>query len=131
MPRRLACISQYVKPDSKLTISKLTLIDIPENTLLDFDLGAKRTKWTCKILHGRFPQQPVETGTDKEATQSWLIGNDMFLEKEDFMFVIKDEVVSAHNYLKYLIKDPNILNDICRLCVSSSRSIQHTILSCP
>jgi hypothetical protein len=81
----------------------------------------ERTKWISKILHGRYPQQSVETGFDKEATQSWLIGSDMFLEKEDFMFVIKDEVVSTHNYLKYFIKDPNILNDVYRLCGSSSR----------
>jgi len=55
----------------------------------------------------------------------------MFLEKDDFMFVIKDEVVSTHNYLKYFIKDPKVLNDICCVCGSSSPSIQHVILSCP
>jgi hypothetical protein len=80
-----------VKPDCKLTISNLTLVDVPENVLLDFDLGAKRMKWASKILHGRSPQQTVEIGIDKEATQSWLTGSVMFLEEEDFMSVIKDE----------------------------------------
>jgi len=72
-----------VKPGSKLMISNTTLVEVPENALLDFDLGAKRTKWTSKTLHGRSPQQPVGTSIDTETTQSWIIRSDMFLEKED------------------------------------------------
>ena len=72
-----------MKPGSKLTILNPSLVEVLENALLDFDLGAKRTKRTSKTLHGRYPQQPVETGIDNEATQSWLIRSDIFLEKED------------------------------------------------
>jgi hypothetical protein len=76
-----------LKPDSKPTISNLTLVDVPKYALLDFDLGAKRKKRTSTILRGMSPQKPVETGIDKEATQPWLTASDIFQEKEDFICV--------------------------------------------
>jgi len=46
-----------------------------------------------------------------------------------FMFVIQDEVIRTRSCLKCVVKNPKVPNDSCRLCGSSSETIQHAIAS--
>lgn len=47
------------------------------------------------------------------------------------MFDKQDEVIPTGNYLKYVIKDPNFVTDLCSLCDSPSKTIQHVTAWCP
>jgi hypothetical protein len=55
---------------------------------------------------------------------------DVLYKKGGFMFVIKEEVIRTRSCLNCIVKDPNVPNDSCRLCGSSSETIQHPIASC-
>jgi hypothetical protein len=46
------------------------------------------------------------------------------------MFALQDKIIPTCYYLKYIIRDPSIVTDTCRLC-GSSETIQHVIAWCP
>jgi hypothetical protein len=47
------------------------------------------------------------------------------------MIAIEDEVISASNYKKHVLKDPNTTNDTCRKCQERPQTIQHITAACP
>ena len=53
---------------------------------------------------------------------TWLRRSDIFPETEEFLFAVPDEVFPTRCYLKYIIKDLNVVNNACRLCASSSET---------
>ena len=49
----------------------------------------------------------------------------MFPKTEGFMFAIQDKVIPTCTYLKYIIKNPNIVIDSYGLCSTTLETIQH------
>jgi hypothetical protein len=46
------------------------------------------------------------------------------------MTAIQDQIVSTNDCKKYVSKDPNITNDICRRCREKLGTIQHVTSAC-
>ncbi|KAL1448377.1 hypothetical protein WDU94_008928 [Cyamophila willieti] len=90
----------------------------------------KNTEWRSKTLHGRHPHDTDQTFVDKEASNAWLKNGELFPETEGFMIAIQDQVVNTRNYLKHIVKDPNVQTDKCRRCRDKPETIQHVTSAC-
>ena len=55
----------------------------------------------------------------------------VFPETKGFLFALQDEVNPLHSCPKYIIKDPNVMTDVCHLCGFPSETKQNVIVSCP
>ena len=89
-----------------------------------------KNNWKRKVLHGRHPHDLGQDHVDGKASNYWLTHGDLFPETEGFVIAIQDQVIATKNYLKYIIKDPNVTDDRCRMCGGMSETIQHVISAC-
>jgi hypothetical protein len=71
--------------------------------------------------------QPV---TDNKATHIRPKRSVTSPEREEFIFTAQVKVIPTGNYLKYIIKDPDVMSDKRRFCGSSSETIQRVNPSC-
>uniref|UniRef100_A0A8D9A4R9 Uncharacterized protein n=1 Tax=Cacopsylla melanoneura TaxID=428564 RepID=A0A8D9A4R9_9HEMI len=109
------------------TYSPLKLQDNAlEQTLQVPKIKDKYDDWLAKPLHGKYPKS-LSAGHPEEST-SWLIYGTLFGETEGFMCAIQDEVISTKNYRKHILKEN--IDDRCRICRSSSETIQHITSGC-
>lgn len=88
-------------------------------------------EWSQKQLHGRYINILRRPHIDWRSSCQWLERGLLFPETEGFIQAIQDQVVSTLNYKKYIIKDPRVVNDVCRMCKTKSENIEHLISSCP
>jgi hypothetical protein len=72
------------------------------------------TMLKSKTLHGRHACDLETPDVDKMASQAWLKAGEIFPESTGFMIAIQNLVISTNNYKKYILKDPNSTNNICR-----------------
>lgn len=86
--------------------------------------------WKQKALHGRYPAEVADSAVDSLWSHKWLSIGYLFPETEGFMVAIQDQVVATRNYLKYIVKDPNVTNDSCRVCSLQQETIQHLVGGC-
>ncbi|KAL0852393.1 hypothetical protein ABMA28_000587 [Loxostege sticticalis] len=91
----------------------------------------KLNTWRLKQLHGRHIHDIEQPHIDSIASNKWLKLGYLYPETEGFLISIQDQVVNTKNYRKYIIKDPNALDDRCRKCHRNSETIQHIINACP
>ena len=54
---------------------------------------------------------------------------DLFAETEGFLIAIQDQVILTRNYMKYILKQPNI-DELCRRCGKEPETIQHITAAC-
>lgn len=87
--------------------------------------------WRQKALHGKHPYELKQDYVDYKASNEWLCKGNLFAETEGFMFAIQDRVIPTKNYRKYIIKDPTITTDSCRLCHLRQETIEHITAGCP
>jgi hypothetical protein len=74
-----------------------------------------KRQWSQKALHGRHPHDLSQQHVDIEASNKWLTSADLFTETEGFLTAIQDQVILTRNYMKYILKQPNI-DELCRRC---------------
>lgn len=86
--------------------------------------------WKQKALHGAYPAAVANPNVDQEMSYKWLSIGYLYPESEGFMIAIQDQVIPTKNYLKYIIKDPGVLTDECRMCGRDHETIQHIISGC-
>lgn len=93
----------------------------------------KIISWKQKTLHGKHPNQLQQEHIiiDSEASNAWLSKGNIYKETEGFMLAIQDQVIKTRNYQKYIIKDPSVVSDRCRLCNSNQETIEHITGGCP
>lgn len=97
----------------------------------DVDTGNLMQRWCGKELHGRHICFLKQDHIDFEASNKWLKNGDLFPETEGFITSIQDHVLPTRNYKKYIIKDPQMVDDKCRMCRGKSETIEHITTSCP
>lgn len=86
--------------------------------------------WKSKPLHGRHPNELYASNIDLLVSNSWLSFGNLFPETEGFMVAIQDQVLPTRNYLKFIVKDQNIVTDDCRRCGAQHETIQHILAGC-
>ncbi|XP_031334544.1 uncharacterized protein LOC116164497 [Photinus pyralis] len=84
-------------------------------------------EWSSKKLHSQF-----KTNLNKQHPLStkWMEIGQLYIETEGFMYAIQDQVIPTKNYQKYISKI-NTGSDSCRMCKSTSETIQHITSGCP
>lgn len=96
----------------------------------DFSENTKVDRWRSMELHGRYYATLMDDAVDENASVAWLEYAELFAETEGLVIAIQDRVVSTLNYRKHIIKDPAVTSDLCRLCNSTSESIEHVVSGC-
>jgi hypothetical protein len=81
------------------------------------------------IIHGRNPHDLSQQHVDIEALNKWLTSADLFAETESFLTAIQDQVILTRNYMKYILKQPNI-DELCRRRGKEPETIQHITAAC-
>jgi hypothetical protein len=118
-----------VRAEDKLT--SLDLHHAHEKELAtdeEYNNQVKR-QWSQKALHGRHPHDLSQQHEDVEASNKWLTSADLFAETEGFLTAIQDKVILKRNYMKYILKQPNI-DELCRRCGKEPETIQHITAAC-
>ncbi|XP_030765588.1 uncharacterized protein LOC115889668 [Sitophilus oryzae] len=118
-----------VRADNKhtpLDLQHAVDIRLPSDVIYERE---KVEEWTRKVLHGRFPHELNQTYVDQDASNKWLSQADLFLETEGFMLSIQDQVIATRNYRKFILKEPNVV-DQCRRCHEPGETIQHVTAGC-
>lgn len=87
--------------------------------------------WARKELHGRHLNSIQQEHIDFNASNMWLQNGDLFPETEGFVLSIQDHVIATLNYRRYIIKDPNVKDDKCRVCKTRPETIEHITNACP
>lgn len=90
----------------------------------------KINTWTSKQLHGKHRYIIEQNHISKPLSYKWLQDGKLFPETEGFLLAIQDQVIATLNYQKYIIKDPNIHNDMCRKCHQFKETIDHITSGC-
>ena len=88
-----------------------------------------KRQWSQKALHGRNPHDLNQYQVDIEASNKWLTSADLFAEAEGFLTAIQDQVILRRNYLKYVLKQPNI-DELRRRRGKEPETIQHITAAC-
>ncbi|KAI5720807.1 hypothetical protein M8J77_011910 [Diaphorina citri] len=115
--------------DQNYTPLNLASTDVQRNESI-ISNQEKNMEWRSKPLHGRHPHDTDHTFVDKIASHAWLVNGELFPETEGFMVAIQDQVVNTKNYMKHIIKDPNVRDDRCRRCKEKAETIQHITSGC-
>lgn len=95
-----------------------------------YTITQKKENWAKKALHGKHPNIMQGPNIRKDLSYAWLQRGELFPETEGFLLAIQDQVILTRNYLKYIIKDPNIENDECRKCHQFQETIDHITGGC-
>ena len=94
------------------------------------DKSVREQNWAIKPIHGRYYRAIHAENVDKFMSHKWLLNGNLYAETEAFMIAIQDQVIPTKNYIKYVIKDPNITDDKCRRCGNLPETIDHIISGC-
>ncbi|KAL1445943.1 hypothetical protein WDU94_010899 [Cyamophila willieti] len=100
-------------------------VELIEVTVMD-----RKEAWKRKTLHGRYPATLEANTIDKKWSHNYLRTGLLFPETEGFIVAIQDQVVPTKNYLKYVVKDPGVQDDACRVCKKDRETIQHITGGC-
>lgn len=95
-----------------------------------FGLQDEMNAWKQKSLHGRYPAELEDPSVDYLWSTKWLTLGYLYPETEGFIIAIQDQVIKTRNYAKYIINDPAIQTDNCRVCGLQAETIQHIIAGC-
>jgi hypothetical protein len=77
------------------------------------------------------PSKLNQPDTDNKAKHIRLKRNVTSPETEEFILTVEVKVIPTGNHLKYIIKDPDVMNAERSFCGSSSETIQRVNPSCP
>ncbi|XP_050501405.1 uncharacterized protein LOC126881267 [Diabrotica virgifera virgifera] len=83
----------------------------PEMRINHLTKDEKMRTWMGKPLQGRHPNEVSQDYVDNTASNYWLTSGNMFPEMEGSLLAIQDQVIPKRNYLKYIVKDPQVQND--------------------
>lgn len=83
--------------------------------------------WNSKRLHSRFKN---DLSKQHQLSTKWMELGHLYAETEGFMCAIQDQVIPTKNYQKYITQN-NTDSDYCRMCKSTSETIQHITAGCP
>jgi hypothetical protein len=61
-------------------------------------------EWANKPIHRKHYWDINNTNVDKNASNKWLDGGELFCETEAYMVAIRDGVIPTWNYQKYIMK---------------------------
>ena len=117
-----------VKTDKAYTAANLSCIE--EYKARGRTTTDRLEQWKQKSLHGRHPAEIEKEHIDKKTSLLWLQKGYLFPETEGFIMAIQDEVIRTRNYRKYILKEPEIVHDLCRMCNKQSETIQHLVAGC-
>lgn len=92
--------------------------------------ASRETEWSEKPLHGRYYHHLKHREIDFDASLTHLKVGYLFPETEAFIHAIQDQVVPTRSYIKN-IQHTELESDQCRLCNTTTESIQHIISGCP
>ena len=53
-----------------------------------------------------------------------------FAETIERVIAIQDQTIRTSDYKKYILKDSNATNDVCRKCLEKSETVQHVTVAC-
>lgn len=90
----------------------------------------KKERWAEKSLHGRHLAIVQSRHVSRELSYKWLRLGYLFPETEGYLISIQDQVVATRNYQRYIIKDPQVKNDMCRKCHLFQETIDHITGGC-
>lgn len=111
-----------------------TPLNLTDTELISIDTlkynQEKQNTWQQKELHGRHVHDLNQSHIDRDASNKWLDTAGLFPETEGFIMAIQDQVINTKNYRKYIIKDRNLPNDLCRKCHAKPETIQHITGAC-
>uniref|UniRef100_A0A8D8RDC3 Reverse transcriptase domain-containing protein n=1 Tax=Cacopsylla melanoneura TaxID=428564 RepID=A0A8D8RDC3_9HEMI len=96
----------------------------------DLTNDQKHDEWMRRSLHGRYPHEVNQPHVDKLASYAWLTSGELMPETEGFFVAIQDQVINTKNYLKHIVRDPQVLDDRCRKCREKPETIQHITSAC-
>jgi hypothetical protein len=86
-------------------------------------------KWSQKALHGRHSYDLGQQYVDTEVSNKRLTNPDLFVETEDFLTAVQDQVILTRNYKKYILKQPDT-DELCRRRGKEPETIQHITAAC-
>lgn len=87
--------------------------------------------WKSEDLHGKHAFDLSRAVVDKNASNAWFTTEELSPEKIGNIFTIQDGVLKTKNYRKYILKYPNIKDDLCRKCCIKPLITLHIIGVCP
>ncbi|XP_073979863.1 uncharacterized protein [Rhodnius prolixus] len=88
-----------------------------------------KNEWGQKQLHGRYYALLTAEGTDSLASCQWLTKGHLFPETEGFVMAMQDQVIATKAYRRWVLGE-SLVHDKCRMCNSTSESIQHIVSGC-
>jgi hypothetical protein len=118
-----------VRADDRLTPLGLHHAHEKELATDEEYINQVKRQWSQKALHGRHPHELSQHHVDIEASNKWLTSADLFAETEGFLQAIQDQVILIINYMKYILKQPHIV-ELCRRCWKEPETIQHITAAC-
>ena len=128
-----AYFTQSTKPDIKILANKMAREGILKGDVIDKDKDknnnerAKLEKWTSKVMHGQYRRQI--TAIADPSSWHWLKYQDLKKETESLIIAAQDQAIRT-NYIKHRV-DKSTTSPLCRLCRSSSETIDHILNGCP
>lgn len=86
-------------------------------------------EWKAKPLHGRYAANLNGGEVDKKLSTSYLSDGQLMFETEGFINAIQGQVIPTRNRRKFILKE-DLPSDKCRLCQTTTESIQHLTAGC-
>ena len=130
-------LTTYFKEGTKPMISRLATLMTKEGILKGDIIDKEKDKmhkesirldkWTAKVMHGQYRRQII-TIADPYSWE-WLKQQDLKKETESLIIAAQDQAVRT-NYIKHRV-DKTTASPLCRLCRSSSETIDHILNGCP
>lgn len=121
-------VSEIDKKYTPLNLSDDTVVI--EKNLKEKAVRDKLITLNNKSLHGRHQSVLAGDIVDRNASNSWLSRAGLFSETEGFVIAIQDEVIPTKNFKKYIMNDPLVRDDRCRLCHGYKENIAHILSGC-
>lgn len=85
--------------------------------------------WKGKELHGRFYSSLNSETVNQQLSLEYLKRGYLAVETEGSILAIQDQVVATRSYRKHICH-LSVDSELCRLCHSTTESIQHLISGC-
>lgn len=102
---------------------------LPFSPRTEKSINTLENEWKQKELHGRYAAALNGADVDKALSTAYLANGQLMPETEGFVQAIQDQVISTRNYRRHIARE-NLPDDRCRLCSTTSESIQHLSSGC-
>ena len=125
--------TQSTKPEIKILANTMAREGILRGDVIDKDKDknnnetARLEKWASKVMQGQYRRQI--TAIADPSSWHWLKYQDLKKETESLIIAAQDQAIRT-NYIKHRV-DKSTTSPLCRLCRSSSETIDHILNGCP